>query len=293
MRSFWIGFAALGLVLGGCAMQSGEDESTDGADIQQALPAYLALGDSVAFGDNPHLAHDGTGVDKFVGYPSDVAKLLHLNVTNVACAGESSSGFLSFSGADNGCHENKASGTLHVEYASTQVDYAVSFLKAHPATKLVTINIGANDLLIMQHACKKGAFCEAMHLPAALLTYRSNLKKIYRAIREDAGYTGTLVALTYYVPDYNNHFDTLAMSTLNDVAKHEVQEKETYGYVADGYGAMKAAATAAHGDLCKAGLLIPKDDGTCDIHPTEAGRAVLARAVKDAVDRAETNAAPE
>jgi hypothetical protein len=54
------------------------------------------------------------------------------------------------------------------------------------------------------------------------------------------------------------------------------------GSVADGFGAFKAAAAAFGGDSCAAGLVIHLTANTCDVHPSPAGAALLARAVRAA-----------
>jgi hypothetical protein len=60
----------------------------------------------------------------------------------------------------------------------------------------------------------------------------------------------------------------------------------SYGAViAHGYEAFQAAAAPFAGDSCKAGLLIVTSTSplTCDVHPTPAGRDLLAGAVVKAV----------
>jgi hypothetical protein len=47
--------------------------------------------------------------------------------------------FLSSTAADDGCRTFRSLAPLHVAYTSTQADFATSFLKAHPNTKLVTV----------------------------------------------------------------------------------------------------------------------------------------------------------
>src|SRR5262249_25669431 len=82
----------------------GDDEAT-----------YLALGDSVAFGLNLVLPpQDRSNPANFVGYPEALARRLELDVTNMSCPGETSSGFVSFFGADNGCRLWRANFPLHV-----------------------------------------------------------------------------------------------------------------------------------------------------------------------------------
>jgi hypothetical protein len=57
------------------------------------------------------------------------------------------------------------------------------------------------------------------------------------------------------------------------------------GVVADGFGTFQFFANKAGGDSCAAGLLIKLPGGTCDIHPSEKGRDILAVSVVAAAGR--------
>jgi lysophospholipase L1-like esterase len=59
------------------------------------------------------------------------------------------------------------------------------------------------------------------------------------------------------------------------------------GKILDGFGAFGKASLPFKGDTCKAGLLIHLTPTTCDIHPSPAGAALLARALHSAVKPAE------
>jgi hypothetical protein len=105
----------------------------------------------------------------------------------------------------------------------------------------------------------------------------SNLVTIYGSLRA-AGFRGHLVALTYYVTDFN---DRNAVATLGAI-NHVVAAVTTAfgGRVANGFAAFQREAMEAGGDSCKAGLLIRLPSGGCDIHPSRLGRMLLARAVE-------------
>jgi lysophospholipase L1-like esterase len=116
----------------------------------QTKPTYLALGDSIAFGYDPR--RDFRNAANFIGYPEVLAQALDLQLTNVSCPGETSSGFISLeSQADStlgkGCNTFRFQSRfpLHTSYTTSQLDFAVEFLRSHPATQLVTIDIGDND----------------------------------------------------------------------------------------------------------------------------------------------------
>jgi hypothetical protein len=166
-------------------------------------PPYLALGDSVAFGYSPLV--DPSDPHNFSGYPTPAARALKESLTNAACPGETSSHFISnaVGVSDNGCGDFRASYPLHVAYSGTQLAFADSFLTSHPTTQLVSINIGANDLFVLEKQCGGSTTptqiqCIQTGLPAMLQTLGANLTTIYSHIRTLDGYHSQLVALTYY-----------------------------------------------------------------------------------------------
>jgi hypothetical protein len=258
-------------------------------------PPYLALGDSVAFGYSPLV--DPSDPHNFSGYPTPAARVLKESLTNASCSGETSSHFIDLTGSDNGCGAFRANFSLHVAYSGTQLALADSFLTSHPTTQLVSINIGANDLFVLQRTCSGNITCIENGLPGMLNTLAANLKTIYYHIRTLDGYHHQLVALTYYSLNYSS-----ANSTANAIimALNHVVTQATLavgGKVADGYGAFAAIATAAFGfDSCAARLLIEVSSSplTCNIHPSypgdngleshaDTGRDVLGQAIVNAL----------
>jgi len=232
---------------------------------------YLALGDSVAFGTNPLL--DPRDASNFTGYPDVAAQTLNVEDVNAACPGEASGGFISPTGLDNVCRPYRAAFPLHVAYTGTQLDFATNYLKSNPRTRLVTLNLGANDIFRLQKNCNNDPACIAANLPTYLANLDTNLRTIFAAIRA-TGYNGLIVALTYYALDYNNTGGTILLNNpMIDAASQ-------FGvFVASGFGAWKATALASGGSSCAAGLLIALPTGGCDVHPTAKGRALLAQAI--------------
>ena len=112
---------------------------------------------------------------------------------------------------------------------------------------------------------------------------RTNLTAIYTQIRDVAHYQGLLVALTYYSLNYSDSFTTAAIAQLNQVVAERTLAWG--GIVADGFGAFAAASGAFGGDTCAAGLRIVLTSAplTCDIHPSPAGRDLLAQAIVTAL----------
>src|SRR5205807_7890686 len=106
----------------------------------------------------------------FVGYPEVVARRLHLRDVNASCPGEATGGFLSLTGTDNGCRAYRFvfHFPLHVSYTGTQMDFAVDYLRRHREVRLVTIDLGANDLFVVQRLCSvtpDPSTCVATNLP--------------------------------------------------------------------------------------------------------------------------------
>jgi hypothetical protein len=243
---------------------------------------YLALGDSIAFGFNPLLPYDGPTVasGKFVGYPEVVAAHDGLALTNASCPGESSGSFIDVSRPDHGCHSNENySAHLKVSYSGDQLDYAVAFLAAHRDTQLVTLDIGANDLLVAQDACGGAALCEAASLPSVLATFAADLTDILARLRL-AGYFGRIVVLTPYATNYT---DLTQLTALSGLQAETREVADGFGAtVAFGFDAFAAASFGFGGDPCKAGLLIDLGGGMCDKQPSAVGRDLLARTVMSA-----------
>jgi len=233
--------------------------------------SYLALGDSVPFGYSPLL--NPSNASNFVGYPEIVARQLNIEDVNATCPGEATGGFLSLTGTDNVCRPYRAAVPLHVSYSSTQMAFATAYLRSHPGTRLVTLTLGANDLFRWQKDCAAGASVGTcpLGLFGMLAVTQANLNAILGAIRA-TGYTGLIVAVTYYALDYH---DTSGTALLN--SPMVAAANANGALIASGLDAW--ATTAAGGFSCAAGLLIVTAPGVCDVHPTPLGRDLLAAKV--------------
>jgi hypothetical protein len=111
---------------------------------------YLAFGDSVSFGFITNAGFEYVNPENFIGFPDYVGQTLKLHSSNAACPGETSGSFLSSTAPDDGCRFYRSQVPLHLNYTSTQLDFAVSFLKSHPETRIVSIGLGANDVLLLR-----------------------------------------------------------------------------------------------------------------------------------------------
>jgi len=272
-RFGWSFLVAVGLASPGWA-----GSSTEGREQQSDLEGYLATGDSVPFGFNPLV--DARNPRNFVGYPQQVRDEVDLEpFLNTACPGETSGSFLSQFAPDNGCRAFKALFPLHDGFHPDEIQVVrdVGYLLRHPGTQLVTVMLGANDLFLVKAACLGVPACIQERLPVALQAFGRNLAEIYSVFRA-AGFHGQLVAVQYYSTDYNNPLTTGAVFALNQLIADVTHAFG--GSVADAFTSFFIASQASGGDPCAAGLLIRLPTGGCDIHPSAAGRNLLANAVE-------------
>ena len=263
--------------------------SADPVTGSDANGTYLALGDSVAFGyvpPNAVPAPNYPDAHSFVGYPEFLAQQLDERVANASCPGETSASMLVAGAQSNGCENSPGSSVgyatlypLHVQYQGTQMEYALHYLAAHKHTRLVTIDIGANDAFVCQETTADHC-TSAAELGGVAKEIAGNLTTIFRELR-GAGYSGPIVALTYYSLSYSDPAQVAASQFLNSVIAGVAAQNG--GIVADGFGAFQGPSAAYGGDPCAAGLLIKLPDGTCNIHPSPAGARLLAGAIAGAI----------
>ncbi len=243
----------------------------------QNLP-YLALGDSLAYGFDPFKSPPN-----ITGYPEIISGQLSLNLANASCPGETSSSFITGVGAIPGFTCGPTAPGLFVNYgaAYSQLDYAVMYLKNNPNTKLVTINIGGNDLFPVQACVLEGmpiTTCQSM-VPGVLGQLAANLETIYSAIRNV--YSGKIVAANYYSFDYPPVPAASIYVPVFEALNSTIATVTIVfgGNVADVFTAFQLASGAA-GDPCAAGLLLEVPGaGGCDTHPSPLGQALMAATI--------------
>ena len=265
-----------------CGGGATDPTATSSAALGSGAPAYLALGDSVAFGFDP-LRVPPKPPAFFVGYPTFLAEIVDTPSVNAACPGQTSSGFLSLQGTDNGCFTFRfvEGFDLHVAYDGSQVAFAEQFLTGHPSTWLVTLQLGANDLFLVQSQCKGDPKCIAGELTTVLPQLGANLATAFGDLRL-AGYGGQIVFANYYSPSTDPTFRA-TVQAMNDVI---AQTATALGArTADVFSAFDGASGAPAFDACKAGLLIPLPSNECavapccDVHPTQAGAELIAETI--------------
>jgi lysophospholipase L1-like esterase len=259
--------------------------SADPVTGSDANGTYLALGDSVAFGYVPPQAVPAPNylvAHSFIGYPEYLAQQLSERVSNASCPGETTASLLDAGAQSNGCENSPGSPVgyrtvfpLHVEYQGSQMEYALHYLAAHHHTRLVTIDIGANDAFLCQETTPD--HCSPAELVGVAGQITSNLRTIFHDLRKVADYQGPIVVLTYYSLSYSDPVAVAGANFLDTVIARVTTASG--GIVADGFGAFQGPSTAFGGDPCAAGLLIKLPDGTCNIHPSPTGQQLLAAAI--------------
>lgn len=222
----------------------------------------------------------------FTGYPEDIARTLRLHLVNASCPGETTSSMISSAAPSNGCEAGARGGLgyrgiapLHVGYGGAQLSYAVRYLRRHPQTSLVTIDIGVNDLFLCEQTTAD--YCTGADFERVVVEIRRNLSTILSALRNQAHYRHALVVLTYYALNYDDNASAAPTRALNaaliePAARHNAR-------IADGYAAFRAASARSNGDTCAAGLRIRLPAGGCDLHPSARGQRVLATAIQRAL----------
>lgn len=260
-------------------------QRTTPAESMKQLPVtagsdYLALGDSVSFG-----FQDGTSItpfemDDIVGYPEVLATQLGLNLANASCPGETSANFIDTSAPDLGCQQYKANFPLHVKYTGSQLAYALHYLKTTRNVRLVSFEMGLVDLSLCQQHSSDGCASSA-ELAALDTKLTANVRTILSAIRNTAHYTGQLAVVDYYPTDYSSSLENVLTHNIDDVLDGAARPYDVK--LVNSYAAFAAASSQDDEDPCVAGLIDPIGGGACGYHPTPAGQAVLAAALRGAI----------
>jgi lysophospholipase L1-like esterase len=243
----------------------------------------LSLGDSAPFGYITRAGFQYVNPNNFLGYADYLGLLEHANTVNAACPGETTGSFLSSAAIDNGCQAYRAAAPLHVSYGTTQLDFATSYLRRHQNVQLVTLQLGANDGLLLVASCASApnpALCVQLGVPAVFQSVVTNIGGILAALRA-TGYGGPIVLINYYSTDYSDANQTALTAVLNQAISVPAA---AYGaIVVDVFSAFALAAStpAIGGKTCHAGLLNvnPLDISKCDDHPAQSGHQLIAQTV--------------
>ncbi len=157
---------------------------------------YVALGDSLARGDQPNAA--GTTVNTKQGYADQLyaalkkqKKYKNLKLVKLGCPGETTSSMI------NGPTPAGTSGGHCTYKAGSQLKQADKFLAKHKGkVALMTIDIGANDV----DGCATGGSINGPASAAGEQSINTNVPMIAAALRKAGGKKVEMVGMTYYDP---------------------------------------------------------------------------------------------
>ncbi|MBN9609300.1 MAG: hypothetical protein J0I11_08275 [Actinobacteria bacterium] len=242
---------------------------------------YLSLGDSLGFGYSAaNLAKFETDHNPadFAGYTQILAADLHLtgSTTNLSCPGESTLTMLGVGGKT--CPAaNSGYGTW--PYSGSQMAAATAFLKSRPwwDRGLITLSIGANDVLPIAATCLTNPSCP--DLAPALKTMRNNLSTILGKLRSAAPFA-TIVVLAPYNPFGHAYPASNIPAAAVDLSIAAVALLH-FDPVADAFVPINVnnASTFDCGNL----VYFCTSPANFDVHPTGAGYAVIANAFEAAL----------
>lgn len=166
-----------------------------------AAPAsapYVSLGDSLAFGYQPNLVANGDfNPADYRGYAEDYAAMHpHLHVVNFGCSGETTETLI-----NGGCPGLLSGLPLHQPYPQgmSQLGAAVAYLSQHRDTRLISVDIGSNDLFALNDECKMDVVCIEEHLPQTITNLTYNYAIILSTLKAAAP-QARLVVFNLYNP---------------------------------------------------------------------------------------------
>lgn len=181
--------AAAAVLIGICSGPS--------AGAAAAPPYLLALGGSASVGVQPTAAHP-RGQPTSSGYAEDLVPLeqrrwLGLTVVHLGCPGATVVTVLNGGG--------------HCRYPEgTQLSAAEAFLRDHPSTVLVTVDLGFNDVL----PCLRHGFIDASCVDGALTTVHDQLAQILARIEAAAPPGAIVVGVGHYDPYLGDYVEGAA-----------------------------------------------------------------------------------
>jgi lysophospholipase L1-like esterase len=252
-----------------------------------AVPYYLDLGGSASVGFQPTAARPN-GQPTDTGYANDLltierARWHDLQLVQFGCPGETTG---TFTGGGDRCRPA----------GQTQLTQAVDFLRAHPATVLVTIDLGFNDIspCLAFHVIDQACLAERLDL------VRTQLPPILAALRTAGGPSLRLVGVGHYDPYLASYLrggsnldfseDSIdAINHLNDTLQNvyaaagvpmasvgqafEMTQSGSVDLAGVGDVPRNVARTCALTWMCTSASPHAKE------HPNDAGYAVIAQAI--------------
>jgi lysophospholipase L1-like esterase len=262
------------------------------AGADPVAPQYLALGGSASVGVQPTVQNPG-GRPTDSGYADDVAVAARsrwpgLQLTELGCPGESTDSMVS--GADR-CHHGHGS----------QLADALEFLRTHPSTVLVTVDLGFNDV----RQCFKGRSVSMDCAVRGIDSARRQLPGILSSLRVAAGPGVVIVGVGHYDPflaeaddgsvgrafaaaslSVIDHLDAVLRSVyagsgipMADVSHFFDQSAPLEGSSAGSPGAVDHTARVEEARVCDLTWMCRPSPYGPNLHPDDAGYRVIARAI--------------
>jgi lysophospholipase L1-like esterase len=254
-------------------------------------PSLLALGGSASVGFQPTLAHP-RGQPTSSGYAEDLVPLERqrwpgLDVVHLGCPGATTMTVLQGGGK---CSYPEGS----------QLQAAEAFLRTHPTTALVTLDLGFNDLL----SCMRHEVVDTPCVNDALVTVHDQLLQIVAAIKAAAPPGALIVGIGHYDPYLGDYFrgpvgQTFAAESLGVMQRLDTTLRADYTAAGVPMADVASAFDLADHDQVKwTGLpTVPTDVArTCEltfmcngpplghnVHPDDAGYRAIASAIAAAV----------
>jgi lysophospholipase L1-like esterase len=227
--------------------------ATRSASNVEPVPSYyVALGDSISAGD-----YASSPLSSFVGlvYLHEMMRDPGLVLVNLACGSEATTDMIA--GSDL-CDYN----------VSSQLDHATSFLSAHRGqVRFVTIDIGIND--IVHGETSRQIFLNLLHILLAVQ-------------RADPGVE--VVGMNYYDAFLGNPADTPTWGTPAAFAALNATVSGAYRYANVPMVDANALFGTTPARLCALTFQCPNSNFQ-NLHPTDAGYAVLAKGFEAILDK--------
>jgi lysophospholipase L1-like esterase len=256
------------------------------ASAPQSQHYYLTLGASYAFGyqeakfEAELQAGTYSPASFNTGYADDFARMLaagnsQLQAINLSCPGETSDTYIS-----GGCLFHLSGLSLHDNYpaSTSQMSAALAFLNSHPhQVHVITISLTDLSGNALSHlyfgTCKQDPICTQNAFPAFLAHERANDGQILSALQAASPSSQILV-----LQEFDPYMLLLPVSI-----PLFAQMNAVLASVATAHGAVLAdgVSPVTLANICTLTFVCTQ---LHDIHPTDAGYAVLAQALWAAYD---------
>ena len=268
-RSALYATAALAVLVGALAGSASAPRAAPSGTSQPSVfespqGYYLALGDSIAYGLNP--TKPGARPSTVAGYVAPFAARLRklspaIQVVNYGCPGESTVTF-----NKGGCPWLAEGRKLHDSFGRSQLEAALSFLRAHPNdVSPVTVTLWGNDLAPLSAKGKRA--------PKAISSFASRFRAILRQLRAAAP-TAEIIVTGAWNPEADQLAQTRPLYRTLDAAIRRsaaASRARVANMLATFNGSGDVGAQRAR--LCRLTFSCKGDP-----HPTDAGYRAMADA---------------